>query len=273
MQGVQRSNSRQGPVTEASAPETSPFHLQHAIRALGTAAFDNALFGFVQRTIPIDYLTVFVHRDGERAPTVAMSASSGGPGWDRRLSSSYLGRYWRVDPATKPLIEDCSNGRVGTVRTRPLDIDNPQYRQECYADLRVRERLALSSELGPECVRLNVFRGMGHYFFSDAEIEWLRSQAVLLGALAWRHQQIDQIRCPRARWEPPELERRLTSVAGGLSNRERQVGARIAAGWTSDAIAADLGLSKNSILTFRRRLYAKLRVNSVARLYRLIEGA
>lgn len=51
-----------------------------------------------------------------------------------------------------------------------------------------------------------------------------------------------------------------------LSARERQVVARIACGITNDGIAADLGVSPATVLTLRRRAYAKLGINSCVEL-------
>lgn len=54
----------------------------------------------------------------------------------------------------------------------------------------------------------------------------------------------------------------LQARTNSLSGREQQVAARIACGITSDGIAADLGISPATVLTFRRRAYAKLGIRS-----------
>lgn len=51
-----------------------------------------------------------------------------------------------------------------------------------------------------------------------------------------------------------------------LSEREQQVVARIACGITNDGIAADLGVAPATVLTLRRRAYAKLGINSCVEL-------
>jgi DNA-binding CsgD family transcriptional regulator len=56
-----------------------------------------------------------------------------------------------------------------------------------------------------------------------------------------------------------------------LSPREREVVARIACGITNDGIAADLGLSSATVLTLRRRAYAKLRISSCVQLTWLVD--
>lgn len=54
----------------------------------------------------------------------------------------------------------------------------------------------------------------------------------------------------------------LRARATRLSGREQQVAARIACGITNDGIAADLGISPATVLTLRRRAYAKLGIRN-----------
>jgi len=59
-----------------------------------------------------------------------------------------------------------------------------------------------------------------------------------------------------------------------LTNREKSVCVGILTGHTTEAIALHLGISANSVLTFRRRTYQKLRVNSQNELFmRVLETA
>ena len=54
-----------------------------------------------------------------------------------------------------------------------------------------------------------------------------------------------------------------------LSNREREVCLGVLRGRKAEAIAADLAITPNSVVTYRRRAYAKLGVNSRADLFSL----
>ena len=58
----------------------------------------------------------------------------------------------------------------------------------------------------------------------------------------------------------------LQARGARLSPRERQVVARIACGLTNDGIAVDLGLAPSTVLTLRRRAYAKLQITSCVQL-------
>lgn len=96
--------------------------------------------------------------------------------------------------------------------------------------------------------------------FADDELRSWAKAAVLLR----------QVVCQRAHSRPATTmaERvehaaaKLSAKATRLSVREQQVVARIACGMTSDGIAADLGVAPSTVLTLRRRAYAKLDINS-----------
>ncbi|HVE55156.1 MAG TPA: response regulator transcription factor [Ramlibacter sp.] len=51
---------------------------------------------------------------------------------------------------------------------------------------------------------------------------------------------------------------------GGLSAREREVLQFVSKGFTTEETAAAMGVTRNTVLTFVRRIYAKLQVNSRA---------
>jgi DNA-binding CsgD family transcriptional regulator len=63
---------------------------------------------------------------------------------------------------------------------------------------------------------------------------------------------------------------RLRSVAPLLSPREVEVCIRIMLGVTSEGIGIDLGISRNTVLTYRKRAYARLNISSQNQLFRLV---
>ena len=66
------------------------------------------------------------------------------------------------------------------------------------------------------------------------------------------------------------LERRLRLVAGSLPRRELQVCTLIASGTSSEGIALELGVSLNTVLTYRKRAYVRLGISSQNELLRLL---
>ena len=68
------------------------------------------------------------------------------------------------------------------------------------------------------------------------------------------------------------LRRALAARALPLTDREQDVCARIVAGYSSEAIALDLGLAASSVATYRKRAYAKLGICSQHDLFALCWG-
>ncbi|MCL4680097.1 MAG: helix-turn-helix transcriptional regulator [Rhodocyclaceae bacterium] len=75
--------------------------------------------------------------------------------------------------------------------------------------------------------------------------------------------------CADAAGRVDTLGDRLLQLQRGLSRRELAVAARVLAGMTSEGIAADLGIGLQSVLTYRKRAYAKLGVCGQRELFAL----
>lgn len=80
-------------------------------------------------------------------------------------------------------------------------------------------------------------------------------------------------------WEgevlPPHLalqlfRRRLVALERGMTQRELDVCARTLIGLTAEGIALDLNIKKTSVLTYRKRAYARLGISSQTQLFRLL---
>ena len=67
-----------------------------------------------------------------------------------------------------------------------------------------------------------------------------------------------------------ELEQRFADQRRSLTRRECEVCARAAVGMTVEATALDLGISRTSVLTYRRRAYFRLGVTSPIELRALV---
>ncbi|KQU74512.1 hypothetical protein ASC75_21105 [Aminobacter sp. DSM 101952] len=72
---------------------------------------------------------------------------------------------------------------------------------------------------------------------------------------------------------PPDSEeyaRMLKERAPGLTDREREVCVQVLRGLTSEGIALTLGISINTVLTYRKRAYSRLCIGSQNELMRLV---
>ena len=65
------------------------------------------------------------------------------------------------------------------------------------------------------------------------------------------------------------LMERLTRIETNLTQREKEVCARILLGMSSEGIGLDLGIKMQSVLTYRKRAYARLNISSQNELFAL----
>ena len=95
----------------------------------------------------------------------------------------------------------------------------------------------------------------------------IESADVMLALLA----QHDAHRPPVRNAAPDDLyRRRLRQIAPQLAGRELDVCIGIVQGRCSEAIALALGISINTVLTYRKRAYARLGISSHNELMRLV---
>ena len=116
-------------------------------------------------------------------------------------------------------------------------------------------------------MRLSIYRRRKESF-SEAEIANLVESAPLLMAALWRHYEVTKP--ADGRGAAQDFHARLERAAPGLSKRERDVCALVAAGLTSEGIALELGVGINTVLTYRKRAYARLGISSQNELMRIL---
>ena len=114
-------------------------------------------------------------------------------------------------------------------------------------------------------IRLNFYSEVD---FRPAETSAIANSVNLLMPLLWRHGR--KYFAPLQRWRESNFAALLGQLEPSLSERERQVCALMAAGLTSENIALKLGVSLNTVLTYRKRAYFRLQISSQNDLLRLL---
>ncbi|MDB5715009.1 MAG: hypothetical protein JWO15_2406 [Sphingomonadales bacterium] len=111
------------------------------------------------------------------------------------------------------------------------------------------------------CVR--ILRRPSTYAISDLDLSGLREVADLIISLVARHQGLIHARLDAfsALISLDTIEQRILDTKS-LSKREAEVCARILFGCSSCEIASDLGIGKESVMTYRKRAYQHLEIGS-----------
>lgn len=243
------------------------------LQAASEAAPAAKLLAFINELAPVEYLSLVEYGDdaADEPPTLREGHARGAHARDvtAECFAIYRRRYWRSDQATgiaRHLRRDTHAGTpVTALHFQPGDIPVAAWRNEIYEREHLADRLSfLYSPLPRTAFAINLYRDESLGRFAPGEIERLLAVAPLLkqvhqGALRRPGQHAAQghdVRVARAR-------QAIGVRVPQLSPRELDVCARIACGMSADGIAADLDVAPSTVLTLRKRAYAKLSVSGL----------
>ena len=126
---------------------------------------------------------------------------------------------------------------------------------------------------GPPTFVANGYRMADSRPFSPADIERVELHAGLLMAAVERHDRVAALSGPM--FDEAALVQSLIALRCGLSTREAEISAAMILGETQDEIARRVHLSRDTVVTYRRRAYNKLGIanrRDLLRLHRRLVG-
>lgn len=229
------------------------------IGAIGTSAFEQSMLTFAKNTIRCTHLTAF-SVSKSHSPRAVIAINGGRSPVARRIAAKYIQDYWGLDPVNRIIETEPRMGQGATIRLRSNEIENTSYQQDCYRSVRLIDRISIVKSQADEIMRLNFYRNEMEGRFTDADLGEVAKLANLLIETLRKHDHIRPALNNDDRFQ--QYCARLLHIAPQLSRREIEVCAEIVRGLSSGAIASSLGLSINTILTHRRRAYAKLKISS-----------
>jgi DNA-directed RNA polymerase specialized sigma24 family protein len=237
------------------------------IETVGTTEFETQVFEAARNAIHCEHVFAFVAAPSGNS-RVLMSAVSDHLSIPRETSESYMYRYWDRDPANQPLSLGRQSETVGVRILPDEDIKDDEYRTECFTNHRLVDRLSITRRHGTQTYRINFYGGGRHGRFADSDVGHMMNSADILMSLLVKHD--------NAALETSEerladsFHNRLSRISPKMPTRETQVCTAIMLGMTSEAIALKLGISVNTVLTYRKRAYGRLNISCQNELMRLI---
>lgn len=222
-------------------------HIDNCLKCLGTDAFAQVYCDFVE-TLGVDQLMIF--SISEHQATCLMSRHFSQAALADELATMYLDGWYKRDP----LLHELLSSPAGTVKLRRLDEVSKNmdadYRQKFFDIPGLLTKTTLLSVERDLRLFISLYQTAPATSPPDAEL------SQLVGRLALLH-----------------FERQVASDAPALldvlSTRERAVCLGILAGQKAEIIAAEIGIAVSTVVTYRRRAYAKLGISSRASLFAL----
>ena len=229
------------------------------VNALGTDAFERETLRYLHDMAGAEHYSVYRLRDGEAQFLAGASAYGPLSLRERSIAENWTGRSYvelhQADELTQ------SSDEVVVLHQDIDRIADPTL-HSMLEHFDIVDRVMLCGRPLDELYALAVLRSRESGQFDQAELDALAESADLLIAMCAKHAALHLDRKKTiANFASIEvIEDNLRASDWGLSERELQVSARILFGISAYGIALDLGLGEETIATYRKRLYARLKI-------------
>jgi DNA-binding CsgD family transcriptional regulator len=251
--------------------------LSQLARSLGRKSFEEELVALLNKVLPVDHCVVFTHSDdgvGHLFTHGKMPAERA-----RELADDYVRQYHSHDP----LYHQLADGRGDPAEdARPLDLArdyDPAYRNHFFDRNDLIDKTSSIGRVEDGAVLCNIYRMGQSGLYSSDDRRRLERILPLVTAFIAAHYRLVRSHVPGDA-APPELRSRTRSLVhtivgkrvapfDRLTAREREVCERIVLGYTSIGIGLDLDIALSSVLTYRKRAYAKLGIGTQNELFAL----
>jgi DNA-binding CsgD family transcriptional regulator len=230
---------------------------EQALTALDSEGFEAAVTAAMAEVVPSVRLYMF-EGTGSRGPTQLRLARYE-PSLQPHLDT-YERKYEPVDPV-RDAADLLPNSESVLLRVVPDDIQQPGYRHQFFDACEIVERNSLlqrTTSGGWRCMSISRNTATGRC--TSGELSRFVSLAQLFLPMMSRHCTHNSAPLP-VRMSIPQIEQRFAERYPELSRREREVCARAALGVSVEGTALDLGIAVTSVLTYRKRAYARLSVS------------
>jgi DNA-binding NarL/FixJ family response regulator len=240
----------------------------------GRHAVAETLLGMLGAHVALAQCTLFSHEPG-RKPAVLAVGDRARTRELPHITQAYLSRYHLLDTSHEAMRQeaeaarraDPSHPHIVLHRQTGADIAHAGYRRTCYELPQVAERLSiLSLHEGRRWLSVNLYRGVEHGVFSQADIATVEAFAPLVVHAVRLHHTGQAL----AQGLPEMLVARLAQRHPGLTQRDQDVVLALLQGCSAQMLATRLGLTLASARTYPQRVYRKLGLSGRSGLWALL---
>lgn len=243
--------------------------LAHLVGEIGRCGFEPSLINTMQQLVGADHCVLISYSATRRHPNTLFSGGAIARQLAQECRRLYDDTYFERDP-NRPELNSPSARRTTDTEVRsvhPEELEDLDYRRLLIERCGIREKLAFIIQGRGQAYCLNLYRLRPRPGGLDAG--GLQAQAPLLAAVIERH--ISLVAEQNVRFDRDWVGARLEfCCAGLLTRREQEVACHIVLGYSSDAIALDLGISINTVLSHRKNLYEKLGIGTQNQLFGIV---
>jgi len=252
-------------ISSTSATSRLPVSVFSNLLKVSVQTTSQPILDAINQISDVDYVSLVEYPSlGQNPVQVAHAAKERQDHRDvtKECFERYRSSYFKRDPVIRLLKKMEANDQrcdgVSALHMSREDIPDNAWRRDIYERENLTDRLSfLFSPKTESLLAVNLYRNAKRGPFTSGELEVLLPIAPLIAQVyksSFASQNLFNITKSVC-----QLEEILQVRAHTLSSRERAVCARVATGMSVDGIAVDLDVSPSTVMTLRKRAYAKLR--------------
>ncbi|WJF92103.1 LuxR C-terminal-related transcriptional regulator [Paraburkholderia bonniea] len=242
-----------------------------SLQAAGSEMFCASLLAALSPVSELAHCTL-VQVAGRHASMAAAASRDARPD-ALRLTRAYVGGYFLQDPLVREhsALPHAQRSRV-TVRSTTLSsLANSDYLELFFTQPAIADKLSVIVPSPDAVLFLNFYKSTEMGQFQPREKAAIAALGDFLGTLTQLHSRLAAIptipTIPAMAEIEPELLRRWQTL---LSAREKAVACALGRGATAKAAAAALALAPSSVITYKKRAFAKLGITRQGELAALV---
>lgn len=257
--------------------------LAKLVGEIGNRDFERQFYHFSRELLNVDHCTVFRFTGDQQPECVLAEANhSGYRSLVRGLAQEYASEGYQRDPnLSGPNSLMAAGNRLIVRCVSPNHVRDVAFRRRFYDEALVRQELAMIASVNDQTLYCSFYRSKDQKDFASEDALQLQQLGNFMIQTLGKHAEITSLLqakpiklpepatlCPERRERMyQDLRSTLLKAAGGLTQREAEICASIALGYTTLGISLKLGISINTVATHRKRAYAKLGISSQNELF------
>lgn len=229
--------------------------ISKCIQSVGTRGFYDAFFELLKELGSIDQCVIFqLDRNDELSCLLCRNFRN--EHVVKPVARSYVEEGFKSDPNLH-LFRSIKSGDVKSIYFDDLVANmDPAYRDYYFNDLGLVDKISIMTASKEYRYYINLYRNRGRASFQSEETFAQSALDSVIASLVTKHYDLNQ-------------SLRDEGSLAFLTTRERDVCQGILQAKKSEEIAYELGISVNTVVTYRKRAYEKLGINSRRALFSL----
>ena len=242
-----------GPAADTTAS------LTRVVGCIGNEGFGSELGQLLRTMCGAEHCTV-LHLQPDAPQKISTSGSYGPEVAHRQISLYFQDRRWQRDPMVAQASRQLDVAPAAVVHTGVSEMLDSSFRDIVYGGTGICDRVMLCGRTATGMIGLSLLRTSKVGAFSKEDVCHVEEVSPLLMSIIGKHvglarQGADLSRALRSL---EHIEACLAAAKAPFSRRETEVCARVLFGMSSAGIASDLGISEETVMTYRKRAYGRL---------------